>query len=348
MSIDLSYPSSFRIKSPSGGPRGSGLTVQEDRITALWGDHVHLRVKEHPVYHETLHQAGRSDLSWKIDSCMNSGRRLDCPSHPSHSKREIPIPCLRRTCPFCARKMQLEIIARLVPHLHRRVDELHGDRRVRMWTWTFQRQDRLGIRDQAERLLKSVRWFLRYTLGDRSRSPNNHCGLLVLEISPNGLVHVHGILESKFLSERYFRKVWKIALKTECLHGHRVQALLMEPDDIGRSVAEVTAYPLDPGKNWRCGVVDEALVARIEVALSGRRAVPEKGIDFISGLRRTFWIGGWHGLFPPRPSLSRCPDCGEPYTTSAWDDIFGGSYHRGYFAVDVPFGPAHREEFVSK
>ena len=304
-----------------------------DRVQRIFGNKTHIRRDDFPSFHQHLVDSGRDDLSWKMNACMMDAVRVDCRNSPYQHDFKHPIPCLRRTCPGCGKKMMSRAIARFSPYIDNiweKREKACESPRVRMWTWTCRHGP--DLRDSLVRLGKALRSWWRTTHGDHSPHQGTAGGLICMEVGKSGNAHAHGIIDGPFLSAKFSRLKWKRALQNAGLSGSRLH---IQPIHDHGAVAEVIAYPLDPGKLTS---IPETLIADVEMALSGHHSRSSSSgaeIPGISSIRRLWTCGRWSLAFPNHLPHGECPKCGSGLTRDRdLNDILGPSFLRDFFNPD--------------
>jgi len=318
----------------------------DERIFRLFGAHCKIREENYPDFHAELKKHGRSDLSWKMDSCNESGIRLDCSEHYYDHAEIHPVPCLRRTCPTCGQQKMARAIERYqaINREAEAANERAGTDRVRFWTWTCRREEIINYRPVFKAFSTALRNWWRSTHGNSSPRRESG-GLMCMEVGASGNVHAHGLIEGPFMRVKTARHTWRLCLAHQGLSGNRLEVKVVR--DPG-TIAEVIAYPLDPDK---CKDLPERTLARVELALSGRRGGFDKHgheLTHIPAFRRMWTCGTWANFFPAIKHSGKCKVCGAPLTQfNDCNDLLGKPYHRGWFS-DHENAEQHQQEFCSE
>ena len=308
------------------------LSPQEKvpRIDDLFPDSSFLRIDKFPQFHERLVEQGRFDLSWKMNNCGLSGLRLDCEYIPQHDQL-IPIFCLRRTCPVCSKKAYKENLF-LYKDLQNFID-LDISEKLRFWTFTCKHPRGIPLKPVMLKLQKAVRRWYRYTFGDQGTIGGRHGGVFTMEVGVKGGVHIHALILSRFLNISIARNLWIECLRKNNLEGHRIHVKKARGKE---SIAELIAYPLDPGKIKK---LDENLLADIEIGLSGKRKTDFS--ESIPAIRRTWVTGEFFFTFKKKDHFGLCKECLEDKIYSGLIrepsfDCFKGKFYNRNFYKDHP------------
>ena len=269
------------------------------RVKALgWLARLHRRGPLRSALAKAAERASFCGTVWQLLSCEDCG----CVDAKTHRRVAT---CDGRTCPACARKMSLELRARLL-------------RAMKLWpssgrgmTWWFHtvtvRRD-LAEGTSVERLMRDRE---RALAGWRSgwkvlRSLGAERAIVSQEVAPGGMVHLHILAYHDYLRPEQLADVRAAILDT--IGGGTTQYRVERVKGNRKAVAEIAKYLVKgvASSSRSSEQTHPVLAALVELAW---RQKP-----------RTLWYGNWKGLDTVEVDADaqdgvtwKCPGCGSTH-----------------------------------